>query len=140
MKKKQIVGTLVGMIAVVLVVLTVLIIPKRVDAEAGTIRFPFYQGTPTMDAARDMICALGWQHGSEGGDGKQVTFRATDRNGKAVAFTFTFHLVGTQVLISAEDGAQFPVQEITKELARRIGMSVGGAPLPEVEADVPTTT
>ncbi len=93
-----------------------------------------------MDAARDMIFALGWQHGSEGGNGKQVAFQATDRNGKGVTLNFRYRIIGTRVVISTEDYPQYSPEEITKELARRIGMSVDGDPLPEVEHDVPTNT
>jgi len=140
MKTKHVVGILIGLIIVAVGIFTVAVVPKKIDADAGVIRFPFYKGTSTMDTARDMIFALGWEHISEGGDGKHVTFRAADRNGKLVTLEFLFKLVGTKVLISTERDSQYSVEEITKELARRIGMRIHGNPLPEAPKNVPTNT
>lgn len=109
-----------------------MIVPKRIDAGGGIIRFPFWQANLTMDAARDMIHDWGWRHESEGGDDKEVTFQATDQNGKGVSFRFLGVIVGTRVLVSTGENPQYSVEEITKELTRRIGMCVDGSPLPTV--------
>jgi len=139
MKIKQLIGAVIAVILVALAVFAVLIVPKRIDSRDGVIRFPFYQGTATMDATRDMVYALGWQQKSESGDRQQVTFRATDRNGKTVSFTFHYHIVGTRVVVSTEEASQYSVEEITRELARRIGMHVGGSALPIVVNKVPAS-
>ena len=133
MKIEYVVGILIGLIVVAVGIFTITVVPKRIDADAGVIRFPFYQGTPTMDAARDMISALGWEHISESGDGKHVTFRAADQNGKVVTFDFIFNLAGTKVVVSTEEASQYSVKDITKELARRIGMRIDGDRLSEVK-------
>jgi hypothetical protein len=131
MKTKYIIGTVGGLIVVAVALLITSVVTKQVYASSGVIRFPLYQSTPTMDAARDMIYALGWQLKSEGGDGNQVTFRTTDRDGKAVTFRFAYRIVGSKVLVSAEEKSQYSVREITQELARRIGIRTDGSPLPE---------
>jgi hypothetical protein len=138
MKMKHVVGAVIALIVVALAIATVLIVPKRIDPGGGVIHFPFYQGTRTMDAAREMIYALGWQQKSEGGDSKQVTFRATDRNGKTVSLRFVYHIVGTKVVVTTEQNPQYSVEQITKELARRIGMHVDASPLPVAPSEAPT--
>ena len=107
------------------------VLPWRMDAAAGEIRYPFYKSTQTMDTARDMIFDLGWEHCSEGGTRDGVVFKASDRNGKMVTLDFDCRIVGNCVSVKTEAGAEYAAPEITKELARRLGLPVEGAPLPE---------
>ncbi len=136
MKKKHVYAAVGVAIAAVLCSLLVFVCGKSLDANAGTIRFPFYQGTATMDAARDMIFSLGWEHKSEGGDAKHVAFEAADKNGKTVTFDFMFGGGVAEVQISTENDSQYSVEEITKDLAKRLGMRVDGDPLPTSQDNV----
>jgi hypothetical protein len=157
MKRKKAVKIVTGLIAVAVGLLAITVIAKRIDATAGVINFPFYQGTRTMDATREMILAMGWEHRSESGRRERictfgcghgvkisnkdyVTFEAADQNGKVVTFKFIYNLVGTKVVVSTEEAFQYSVEDITKELARRIGMRISGDPLPEAKSITSRTT
>ncbi len=133
MKTKYVARILIGLFVVLFGTVAITIVPKRMDANAGVIHFPFYQRTQTMDATRDMIYALGWNHKSEGGNGKKVTFEAEDLNGKLVTFDFIYKIASAKVMISVEDSSQYPAKEITKELARCIGMHIDGERLEKVK-------
>jgi hypothetical protein len=134
MKVKHAVVTLLGILVVLAAVCLVSIVTRRLDADAGVIRFPIYQGTETMDTARDMIYDLGWEHLSEAStnSGKTITFKAKDAHGSVVTFDFVYGLVTTHLAVSTEENPQHTKKQISRELARRIGLHVEGAPLPEV--------
>ena len=130
MKNSRIIAVSLAAVVFLVAVFAAIVIPRRLNASAGIIRVPFYEIQKTMDAARDMIFALGWEHQSEEGDGKRVIFKAKDAKGKQVTFTFDFGFFGSRTQVAVETGTQYSVSEVTQELAQRIGMHVGGASLP----------
>jgi hypothetical protein len=144
MKAKYTTAAIAGLLLATLGTCAIALMSRRIDAGAGVIRFPFYQGTATMDSARDMIFDLGWTHVSESGTSTsgqrtRVTFEALDRQGKTVTLVFTLGLLASQVEIATDENSEYSRHEVTRELARRLGMRVEARPLSDATADLPAS-
>ncbi|MBN1867143.1 hypothetical protein JW916_07595 [Candidatus Sumerlaeota bacterium] len=135
--RKRVSAAILGGIAVLVLVLLILAVAfwsQRLDAEAGMVRYRSFRlsgGTHFIDAARDMIYDLGWEHRSEEGTRHGVRLTAIDGNGKRIEFDFRLGLFRRSVLVVPEDGSQYTRSQIATELARRMGVAVDAAPLPE---------
>ena len=103
-----------------------ILLPRYSEA-AGIVHFLPFRGTKTMDAARQMVFDLHLQHRAEGGEGPGAgaCLEAIDSNNRHIKF----HVGLGKAVVDADPGAAFSTQELTRELARRIGIPTNSAPL-----------
>lgn len=118
---------LCGLVFIVILAL-VFVLSTRIDPEGGVITYSIFKGQEVMDTARDMIHEL-WGSASEsgtsfdGGTREAVAFETVDGKNQPVVFAFESRLwtLRGRVRITVAEGAEYSVEEITAELARRLG-------------------
>jgi hypothetical protein len=128
-KRSTILGLGLCGFALIVIVVAVFVSSTLVDPNGGVITYSIFKGQEVMDTARDMIYEF-WGGASEsiisfdGGTRVAATFKAADGKGQPVIFALQNRLwtLRGRGQITVAEGSEYSVEEITTELARRLGV------------------